>query len=100
MSQDLEDKRRHLKALEEFIKSPAHEGYLAAVEREIEDTKDAILAVTPDSLRDFVEELQLRGELRCLESRLTMFGEARVALSDRIDEMVEAEITDATNTKR
>jgi hypothetical protein len=100
MSQDLEDKKQHLKALEEFIKSPAHEGYLMAVEKEIDDTRNAIVAITPDSLSNFVEELQLRGELRCLESRLTMFGEARVALSDRIDEMVEAELTDATNTKR
>jgi len=100
MSQEIEAKKKHLAAIDAFIASPAYPAYVAAVGLEIKQTKESIVAITPDSISNFVEEIQLRGELRCLESRLTMFEDARVSLNDRIDEMVEAELQNATETKK
>ena len=100
MSEELDQKRKHLAALELFLVSPAHEGYKAAVTAEIEANKNAQVAITPDSISNFVELCQQKGELRCLESRLTMFEDARVSLSARVDEIVEAELEDATETKK
>ncbi|SRR6266446_2991357 len=100
MSQELEDKRKHLVALEDFIKSPAFAGYKWAIEHEIQATKDAIVSIIPDSDSNFVELCQQQGELRCLESRLTMFEDARVNLKRRIDEIVEENLQNATETKK
>jgi hypothetical protein len=99
MSQDLTEKKRHLEALEVFLKSPAHIGYVIAIEHEIQETTDSILAIVPDTLQDYAEELQLRGELRCLRQSLTRFEDARVNLKDRIDEIAEAELENATQVK-
>jgi len=100
MSQEVEEKRKHLAALEAFLASPAHIGYVISVEAEIQANKDAQVAITPDSISNFVELCQQKGELRCLESRLTMFEDARVNLERRIDEMVEVELQNATETKK
>ena len=81
------------------MKSPAHEGYVAALTEEIEQTRSCILAITPDSLSNFVEECQLRGELRVLEQELTRFEVASVNLETRIDEMAEVELENATQPK-
>jgi hypothetical protein len=97
---ELEHKRGHLAALEAFIASPAHAGYIAAIEREIEETKNAIVAIVPDSIENFVELCQQKGELRLLESELTRFEDARVSLGSRIDAIVEAELENATETKK
>lgn len=100
MSQELIDKRKHLEALEAFVRSPAHQGYISAVCAEIEANKEAQVAIVPDSIANFVELCQQKGELRCLESRLTMFEDARVSLERRIDEIAEAELENATETKK
>ena len=100
MSTEVEKKREHLEAIEAFMVSPAFLGYKEAVEYEIQLVKDAIVAITPDNFENFVELCQQKGELRCLESRLTMFEDARVSLESRIDEMVEAELQNATETKK
>lgn len=97
---DLKTKRDHLKALETFMGTVAYEGHQAALVREIELNEEAQVAIVPDSLADIVELLQLKGEHRCLTARLTVFEDARVSLSDRIDEMVEAELQNATETKK
>jgi hypothetical protein len=99
-NEDLQKKRQHLKSLIAFIESPAYLGYVSAVRVDIQANKDAQVAITPDNLPDIVELLQLKGELRCLESRLTMFEDARTKLERRIDEMVEAELESATETKK
>jgi hypothetical protein len=99
MSQDLKEKREHLEALETFIKSPAHIGYVTAISCEIREISDSILAITPDTLMDYAEEMQLRGELRCLKQSLTKFEDARVSLKDRIDEIAEAELQNANIVK-
>ena len=85
MSQELEAKRKHLESLEDFLASPAHKGYVSAVKQDIVDTRDMIVALEPKSLESFVDGILLRGELRCLETRLTMFEDARVTLKDRIE---------------
>jgi hypothetical protein len=100
MSLELEERKRHLKSLEDFLASPAHTAYKVAIEKEIYDTQLAIIAITPDSLRDFVQECQLRGELRLLENEFRRFEDARVSLKARIDEMAEAELQNATQQKR
>jgi hypothetical protein len=100
MSQELEEKRKHLAALEAFLASPAHERYQAAIRVEIQANKDAQVAITPDSIANFVELCQQKGELRLLEQELTRFEDARVSLGHRIDEMAEAELQNATETKK
>lgn len=100
MSAEVEQKRKHLAALNAFIASPAHTGYVTATVLEIQHAKDAIVAIIPDNDKDFVELCQQKGELRLLESRLTMFEDARVSLERRIDEMVEEELQNATETKK
>lgn len=99
MSQDVREMREHLEALETFIASPAHMGYVTAVSHEIREAQDSILAIVPDTLQDYAEEMQLRGELRCLQQSLTKFEDARVSLKARIDETVEAELENATMVK-
>ena len=99
MSERLEDLRRHYDALRAFVNSPAHAGYQEAIHSEIQATKDAILAITPDSLPNFIEECQLRGELRLLEQELSRFEVASVNLETRIDEMAEAELENATQPR-
>lgn len=100
MSLDIQLRREHLASLDAFLKSPAFEGYRNAVQVELELNAAAQVAIVPDSLANIVELLQLKGEHRCLTERLTMFEDARVSLSDRIDEMVEAELLNATTTKK
>jgi crotonobetainyl-CoA:carnitine CoA-transferase CaiB-like acyl-CoA transferase len=100
MSAEVEQKKKHLAALETFLQSPAHVGYVAAIKREIQETKDAIVAIVPDNQKDFVELCQQKGALRLLESELTRFEDARVSLGSRIDAMVEAELENATETKK
>jgi hypothetical protein len=100
VSEELTKKRKHLEALDAFLVSPAHEGYKIAIQAEIEANKDAQVAITPDSIRDFVELCQQKGELRLLESELTRFEDARAVLGNRIDEMVEAELSSSSETKK
>ena len=99
MSQEVEAKRKHLAAIDAFIESPAYTGYLAARKQELRDNEDAQVAIVPDSLSNIIELIQLKGEHRYLESTITMFEDARVSLGRRIDEMVEAELQNATERK-
>lgn len=100
MSEELDAKKRHLESLEMFLKSPAHKGFVAAMNYDIAATRDAIIAVDPRNREDEIECFKLRGELRALEARVTMFEDARVTLKDRIDELVERDIQNATTTKK
>ena len=100
MSQELQDKKKHLERLEVFLQSPAHKGYKDAVLFDIEATKAGILAVEPITVGDSAEHFKLRGELRLLEQMLTTFEDARVTLKKRIDEIVERTIENATEQKK
>lgn len=92
--------RDHLKALVAFIGSVAHKKYKQATAVEIETTRTACLIVEPVTDEDTAEHFKLKGELRCLEQRLTMFEDARVTLEDRIDKAVEKEQQQNTTTTK
>ena len=97
---DIDKKREHLRALDDFLASDAFVGHQAAVRQEIRDNEQSQIAIVPDSLRNIVELLQLKGEHRCLTERLTVVEDARVSLSARIDAMVEAELQNASEVKK
>ena len=99
MSQEIKEKQAHLEALETFLASPAHIGFVLAREHDIRELKDAILMVEPDDRRSEIEGFKLRGELRFAEQMVKTFEDARVSLKDRIDEMVERELQERDNTK-
>ena len=92
MSQDVEDKKKHLEALEEFLRSPAHAGFVAATLHEIKGLQEAIVLLDPDTPETVAESFKLRGELRYAERMVTTFEDARVSLKERIDEMVERQL--------
>jgi hypothetical protein len=92
MSQEVEAKKKHLEALESFIKSPAHRGFVAAREYDIKSLKESILIVEPVDRETEIEGFKLRGELRYAEQMVKTFEDARVTLKDQIDEMVELEL--------
>lgn len=96
---DVTEKKKHLEALEAFLASPAHIGFVAAREHDIRILKDAILAVEPVDRESEIEGFKLRGELRYAEQMVKTFEDARVSLKDRIDEMVERELQERVNTK-
>jgi hypothetical protein len=96
---DLQEKKKHLEALEEFLASPAHIGYVVAIEHEIREITDSIIAITPDNLADYAEEMQLRGELRLLKTEVQRFEDARTSLKARIDEIAETELESATQVR-
>lgn len=96
---DLSEKRKHLEALETFLASPAHIGFVLAREHDIRELKDAILMVEPTDRISEIEGFKLRGELRFAEQMVKTFEDARVSLKDRIDEMAERELEERVNTK-
>ena len=100
MSAELTAMEKHLESLEAFLASPAFVGYQAAVAKEIQDTETAIIMVDPVDRQTEIENLKLRGELRCLHTRVTLFEDARVTLKNRIDEQAERETQNAGNVKQ
>lgn len=96
---DLSEKQKHLEALETFLSSPAHIGFVAAREHDIRLLKDTILMVEPIDRETEIEGFKLRGELRYAEQMVKTFEDARVSLKDRIDEIVERELQERDNTK-
>jgi hypothetical protein len=99
MSQEVKEKQKHLEALEAFLTSPAHIGFVIAREHDIRTLKDAILMVEPVNRELEIEGFKLRGELRYAEQMIKTFEDARVSLKERIDEMVERELEERVNTK-
>lgn len=100
MSAELEERKKHLAALEAFLQSPAYTGYLSAVNAEIDASKNTIVTIPPSNPDNIATLLMEHGELRCLEADLTRFEDARVSLGKLIDEMVEQELKNATETKK
>lgn len=100
MSDELKRKQEHLASLEDFLESPAFLGFKAAVAHDIKETRSVIVSIDPLKLEDFVEELKLRGELRCLEQMLNVFEDAHSSLKSRIDAIVEAELETVHNIKQ
>jgi hypothetical protein len=100
VSKEIEDKKKHLAALEEMLAGPVHIGFVIAREHDIRTLKDAILMNDPDDRRSEIEGFKLRGELRYAEQMVKTFEDARVSLKDRIDEMVERELQERVNVKQ
>lgn len=99
MSQEIEDKKKHLVALEVFLASPAHKGFVAAREHDVRMLEEAILTVEPEDRETEIEGFKLRGELRYAKQMVKTFEDARVSLKERIDEMVERELQERANIK-
>ena len=99
MSQEIVDKKKHLVALEAFLASPAHIGFVLAREHDVRELKDALLMVEPIDRPSEIEGFKLRGELRYAEQMVKTFEDARVSLKERIDEMVERELQERDNIK-
>lgn len=83
--------QEHLKAVELFIDSIGHKGYVEGIELEIQQTKDAIILVEPIDKASEIEGYKMRGDLRTLEQKKTLFEDVRLNLKQRIEEMLERE---------
>ncbi|HEU0048815.1 MAG TPA: hypothetical protein VFQ43_14590 [Nitrososphaera sp.] len=97
---ELEQKNEHLAALDTFLGGPAHAGYKVGIQLEIDEVRKQIVNVEPITEVDRAEHFKLHGELRCLEQMLTGFEDARVTLKNRIDEIAERTIENATEQKK
>jgi uncharacterized protein YneF (UPF0154 family) len=99
MSAEIDKAKEHLVALKAFIASPAHVGYLAARDEEISNIEKRILNTPPIDQRNIADLLMAHGELDSQTEMKQTFESARVQLEARIDEMVEQENQNASNTK-
>ena len=99
MSEEIVAKKKHLEALESFLSSPAHKGFVSAREYDIGIIRESILMLEPVDRASEIEGFKLRGELRYAEQMVKTFEDARVSLKERIDEMVERELEERVNTK-
>ena len=84
-----------LEGIEAFMANPAYSSFLSTIQADIDSTKEAIILTD----RDDITCQQMRGEVRCLETQLKFFEEARVTLKTRIDEMSELELKHTTVEK-
>jgi hypothetical protein len=99
MNDEIKRLEEHLAALDAFIASPAHAGYLLARDAEISELEQRILSTPPISQDTIAVVLQAFGELDCQKEMKTTFTEARVTLKGRIDEEIERDNQNATTTK-
>lgn len=95
----LDELQKHLKALDAFLISDAHTGYLAARNDEIESLQNLILATLPNTLDNISQILGWHGEITSQTQMKTTFEDARVTLKDRIDKLVEEKTQNATTQK-
>lgn len=99
MTDEIKKLEEHLLALDAFIVSPAHSGYLIARDLEISDIEQRILSTPPISQDAIAVALMAFGELDCQKEMKTTFTDARVTLKGRIDEEIERDNQNATTTK-
>lgn len=92
-------KQVHLAELEKFLSSVVHINYKKAIEVDISNTEQAIILNEPLTRSDEIENFKLRGELRCLHEMQEVFEDARISLKQRIEELLERENQNTTNTK-
>jgi hypothetical protein len=89
--EELINAKAHLQALEAFLESRAHTGYVEARKEELKQVQDSILSVDPVDRTDEIEHFKLRGEMRVLEELITTFEVAAEGLRDRIADLEEEE---------
>lgn len=99
MSEEVKKLEKHLAALEAFIASPAHTGYVAARQEEIDTIEQRILLTPPIDDGSRSVQLMAFGELDSQREMLKTFEDARLTLKARIDDAVERENEQATETK-
>lgn len=83
--------QQHLKAVEVFIAGIGYKGYVEGIELEIKQTEQAIILNEPIDRASEIEGYKMRGDLRTLEQKKTLFEDVRVTLKQRIEEMLERE---------
>ena len=88
--------REHLVALEAFIASPAHAGYVEACKTELEIINESILIQEPNNPNDVIELLKLYGMRRAAQPLPDRFKVAYDDLKARI-EQVERETQNRNN---
>jgi hypothetical protein len=91
MTEELMRLEKHREALEAFLASPAHAGYVAARQTEIASLEMQILEDDPVDRKTEIESFKQRGELRCLRQLVTIFEDGLIDLKDRIEEELERE---------
>lgn len=90
-SEELIRKRKHLKALEDFVDGPGYVGFKAYIEEEIRQLDERILEECPTDVETVFAQLGDRGERRCYEAMLTVFQNGIEELKDRISELEDEE---------
>lgn len=98
-SEELLKKKRHLKALEEFIEGPAYVGFVAGIEEEIKQLEAIILDSFPMDLDDVFKQCGVRGQVEALGSMLGRFVDAADELRDRISDMEDEETLGAERSR-
>jgi hypothetical protein len=93
VTEELIKLKAHEKALETFLDSPAHTGFVAARQEELRLVKDTILELDPVRREDEIEQYKLRGEMRVLEGLVGCFPDALEELRDRISDLEDEENT-------
>jgi hypothetical protein len=91
-TEDLLKKKRHLKALEDFIASPAHEGFIIGIEEEIRQLEGLLLDMPLTDLETVFRQCGIKGQRECLYTMLDRFTGALEELKDRIAEMEDSEM--------
>jgi hypothetical protein len=99
VTQEIEQAKLHLKLLIDFIDSPLHTKYVAARDLEIVDIQNRILMTPPITDTQRADVLMAHGELDSQQEMKKTFTDARVTLEARIDEMIERDNQNATETK-
>jgi hypothetical protein len=99
MTEELQRLQKHLEALEAFVASPAHDGYVAARAAEISLLESQIIEDDPIDRKTEIESFKQRGELRCLRQMITIFEDGLIDLKTRIEDELERENVMRSNKK-
>jgi uncharacterized protein YneF (UPF0154 family) len=99
MTDEIKRLEEHLTALDAFIVSPAHAGYLLARDAEISDIEQRILSTPPISQDAIAVVLMAFGELDCQKEMKQTFEDARATLKARLDEAIDRDNESATTTR-
>lgn len=92
----LDKAQKHLAALETFMRGPAYVGFQYGVSKEIEGVNYDLLEQPVKDICGLVSLFELRGARRVLIESSQRFEDARVALTAKIDEMVDQENQNTT----
>ena len=96
--EELSSKRKHLADLEVFIASSVHTNYVVGRRHERALLERVIVDLDPVDRKTEIESYKLRGELRCVETSVTLFEDARDTLKKRVEEL-ESDIELAKTNK-